>query len=208
MKIPSYLVVAAATLLCPLFPASAASNSIEVPLPGGQVVPAVLDIIDESETNWKSLPVTLAPSDKGFDGTFSTSSGASSNIQCNFEPDGNKVKYSVKWEGSEVADQTFIMFVMVFPVEEVADTVLTSGKETIEISKLIAGEPVRASFNQATAFSMGPVGGKNLEFECETPLDIGVTILQGKDFAHLRIYLTPRKTELPASGEVAWSVSE
>lgn len=208
MKIPSFPVVVAVALLCSLIPATAASNSIEVPLPGGQTVPAVLDLIDESGSNWKSLPVTLAQSEKGFDGTFSTSSGASSNIQCKFEPDGNKIKYSVKWEGSEGAGQTFIMFVMVFPVEEVADTVLASGKETIEMSKLIAGQPARASFDQTTAFSMGPVGGKNLEFECETPLDIGVTILQGKDFAHLRIYLTPRKTELPASGEVAWSVSE
>lgn len=187
--------------------ARAGTTPLNLPMPGGTEVPAVLEVIDETATNWKSLPVAVTLSADGFSASVTTPAGTSA-VTGKFEKQDKSVRCTVKWEGaSEVAD-TFMMLTLIFPVDQVGDTLLTSGEQSISFSNLINGEPARANFNQVGSFTMGPVEGKQISFACENPLDIGVVVMKNKDFAHVRLGLTPRKSALPASGEVVWTMSE
>jgi hypothetical protein len=187
----------------------AAQNSLSVPLPGGRDVSAVLEIIDESASAWKSLPVTISESANGFTGSFTGPSGEAATLEGSFVKSDGNVKCSVKWENAPASVQTFMMLVLVLPADQAGETVLTSGKETITIAKLLAGESTsRANFTQTSSFSMGPLDGKSVNFDCDTPMDVGVTAPGQKDHIHVRLGLTPRKSDMPASGEAVWTMSE
>ncbi len=187
--------------------ARAGTTPVNLPLPGGTEVPAVLEVIDESTTNWKPLPVAVTLSADGFNASVTTPSGTST-VEGKFEKQDKSVRCSVKWDGaSEVAD-TFMMLTLIFPVDQVSDALVTSGEQSISFSKLINGEPARGNFNQVASFTMGPVGNQQIAFACEQPLDVGVVIMKDKDFAHVRLGLTPRKSALPSSGQVAWTMND
>ncbi len=208
MNSPRLLLAALSATALLAFSASAANDTVVIPLPGGQEVSGILAVIDESETNWKFLPLTISATDNGFSGSFKAPSGDTSTIEGRFENRDGALHCSVKWEGAAVLSQTFVMLSMAFPADQVQDTMLISGTETINVPKLLAGEPTRANFNRVSAFTMGPVDGKQLSFACETPLDVGVVVLQNKDFAHVRLGLTPRKSDMPASGEAIWTIGQ
>ncbi len=187
--------------------ARAATTSMNVPLPGGSEVPAMLEVIDESGTNWKSLPVAVSPSATGFTASVTTPSGPAT-VEGQFEKKDKTVQCSIKWEAPGELTSSFMMLVLIFPADQMGDALLTSGENSISVGKLINGEPGRSNFNQITSFTLGPVGGHKMSFACETPLDIGVVVMKEKDFVHVRLGLTPRKTALPASGRAAWTISE
>ena len=200
--------LSALALSCMLAAAARAGTTpVNLPLPGGIEVPAVLEIIDETGANWKSLPVAVSLSADGFTASVITPAGTST-VTGKFETQDKSVRCSVKWEGASEVGDTFMMLTLLFPVDQVGEALLTCGEQSISFAKLINGEPARGNFNQASSFTLGPVEGKKISFACETPLDIGVVVMKNKDFAHVRLGLTPRKAALPASGEVMWTMSE
>ncbi len=187
--------------------ARAATTPVNIPLPGGSEVPALLEVIDESGENWKSMPITVSPSANGFTASVTTPSGAAT-VEGQFENKDKTVQCSIKWEAPGELASSFMMLVLIFPADQMGDALLTSGESSISVGQLINGQPGRSNFNQVASFTLGPVGGQKMAFACETPLDIGVVVMKEKDFVHVRLGLTPRKTTLPASGRAAWTISD
>ncbi len=199
--------ISAVAFICMLGTARSESPPVNIPLPGGMEVPARLNVTDESGPSWKSLPVEMSPSGNGFSASVTTPT-ATTSVEGVFEVQDKSVRCSVKWEGSEELADTFMMLILMLPADQVGEARITSEKGTISIQKLLGGESGTVSFNQASSFTMGPVGGRDISFTCDAPMDIGVVATEKKDVVHLRLGLTPHKTALPASGEVVWTMSE
>ncbi len=118
------------------------------------------------------------------------------------------MQYSVKWANAPELDQTFLMLVLVLPVDQVKEAELISGKQSISIPKLLNNEPARSNFQQSSSFTFGPVEGRQMTFDSQTLMDVDVAVMRDKDFVHVRLVLTPRKSALPSSGETTWTISQ
>lgn len=201
--------------LCIARAGDALPNALQIPTSSGTLLDAKLEIIDSSQKHWITLPVNVQAKDGGFDATCAIPPDAKMQIHGTFEKSANSVLCAVKWDGGTELPEGFMMIVFRFPIEQFRDGVITElGTENVrEISMariLEGGEgPKRTSLDKITAFSMGPLGGKTIVFTSasgQTPLAVEA-IKTETDF-QIRFLLTPRKSPLPASGSVAWTMEE
>lgn len=184
----------------------AQAPEMALPLPNGQEFPFTLSLIDESGGRWIFLPVKPEPNETGFVAEAAPSSGPAFPITGIFEKGTGTVNCTVKWSDSAELDQVFMMLTMSLPIDQVHDAELVSNGQRMSISKMVNDEPTRTAFSGATSFTFGPFDGQELLFDFQTPVDVGVVVMGGKDYAHVRLNLSQRGNPFPSSGEVSWTV--
>lgn len=211
-KITIYL-YATLALLCAALSAQDDADQIYLPIASGPQLHGILELIDSSQGRWLSLRRQLSQADEnGFEASFSAASGESIDVRGKFERAGDALKCSLQWEANTELPEGFIMLVLRLPIESCQDCVvgLRDGQTVREISmaKLLAGEPTRTSMENISSFSLGPIDGKKVIFssdDLDTPL--GVEVIKTDTDFHLRFLLTPRKSSLPATGSVIWTMA-
>lgn len=206
-------VLLASVLLCFASRAQDSANSVQMQVPSGPLLNASFVVTDSSQGRWISLPTqTLQSDENGFEASAQASPENKIDVHGKFEKAGNSLRCSVKWEAAAELPEAFMMFVFRFPIADFQDGVISAndGQANREISmaKILAGGPALSALANIPSFSMGPIEGKTVDFSIEDaagPVEIGV-IKTDTEF-QIRFMITPRKSPLPASGTVAWSMT-
>lgn len=178
-----------------------------MPGPDNTEFDASLLVIDKSAGSWNIFPTTAQPTETGFVNTFTSPSGGKFDMSATFEKSAEAIKCKVQWAGAEPISGGFGMLVVSIPFDMVANAHIVSGSKVIDIPKLNEGVNLRNHIVESTSFALGPVEGRQWNFDFETPVDVQVVILGGGDFLHLRLILTPGDAGFPADGEVVWKFS-
>jgi hypothetical protein len=184
------------------------ANSFSIPGPDNTQIESNLLVVDHSTGQWVPFRTTLEPNDTGFVCNVVAPSGAAFDLTGIFEETSGGVKSKVVWTGAEGLDEGFFMLVMVFPVDVVAKSRIVSGSKEIDVEKHVeGGESLRSSFSDVNSFSFGPLEGRQLNFNFDSPIQVQGIVLGGRDFFHLRLRLTPPGEPVPTAGEVSWNMS-
>lgn len=191
--------------------ATAAQQDLGLPLPGSEIN-ARIDVVTVTETGWKVLPIELTEMDPlSFAGTFNTPSGNAYKISGDFEAGEQSVNYSVAWGGAEAdapgIPSTFVRLTLILPMEDAQNVTIVSEKQKISVEKLLAKESNWAAVGNVREVTMGPIHEKMLKIDSIEPISIETSILGNMDFVHIRLILTPKKSDLPGSGKVSWTIT-
>ena len=183
------------------------ADPITIPGPNDTRISANIVVVDQSSGHWNLLPAAVEPTESGFTATVTPQDAKAFDVTGTFEKSADSVKCKLQWSGVEGLEKAFLMFVLTFPVDEVANAEVVSDGKDISISRLLSGEGSRNHLPESKLFTLGPYNGRTLNFAFETPIDLSGLILGGKDFFHLRLMLSPREAPLAPSGDVNWTVS-
>lgn len=185
------------------------ANNVEMQIPSGPRLKASLEFTDSSSGRWVGLQAQASQADDtGFTGSFQPSPGATTELRGKFEASGDALQCSLDWEGTTELPEAFIMLVFRMPLESFQDGIILCGDRDISMSKILSGTPTRTSFDRIPAFTMGPIDGKTLTFSSDNAeYPLGVEAVKTNTEFLIRLSLTPRKSPLPASGSVQWTMS-
>lgn len=197
-------------LLCMSSFAQDGADIVQMHIPSGPQLDPSLLVTDSSQGHWVGLKVQIVQADEnGFEASCQASPENNLTIKGKFEKAGDSLRCSVKWEAAAELPEAFMMLLFRFPIGDFQDSVISAdegqGNREISMAKILEGVPTRKSFDNISAFSMGPVSGKTIAFNSDTPL--GVEVIKTDTDFHIRFLITPRKLPLPASGSVEWSMS-
>lgn len=186
--------------------AESRANALKFQLPSGPLLDGLLEVIDESSGRWINMQTQTSQSeDSGFTGSFQTPSAAGTELRGKFEKSGDSLECSIDWEGSAGVPEAFMMLVLLQPVDSFKSSVIQSGERVLSMAKIAEDIPTANTLRDVQSLTMGPVDGKTVTLSSPNPLSLEIKRV-GEEF-HIRIYLTPKKSALPASGSVQWTMS-
>ena len=183
------------------------ADPINIPGPDDTRISANLVVVDQSTGHWNLLSTKVEPTESGFAASVTPQDAKAFDVTGTFEKSADSVKCKLQWSGVEGLEKSFLMFVLIFPVDAVANAEIVSEGKDISISRLLSGESSRNHLSESKLFTLGPYNGRTLNFAFETPIDLSGLMLGGKDFFHLRLKVSPRESTISPSGEVNWTMS-
>lgn len=206
MKCSLPTLLAGALIATAAVAAAPRTTDFSMPIDGGPELTVGIDFISIVDGRWNILAHKFEKTDDGFEGTLTPSEGGPVKFTGTFKKSGEKWECSLKWTADAETPNFFLLGNIFFPTDDVRGATVTSGSSVISFDKLIEKVNALTTIYNATEFSVGPVNGTNLGFTAAEQSDVGVVI--GTENVCVRLFLTPVKGTLPASGSVSWTVGK